>query len=211
MPDAAGMDVRARWSRAWHALALGPPGGALDALLARYAEPHRAYHTLHHLEECFAQLDPVRAQCERPAEVELALWYHDAIYEPKEPGNEERSAEWAARVLGAAGASPAAAGRVRELVLATKHDAVPETPDARILVDVDLAILGAPPERFDEYEAQVRREYDWVPEPAFRAARARILRELLARPALYSTAAFRERLEARARGNLARSMARLTA
>jgi predicted metal-dependent HD superfamily phosphohydrolase len=205
------MDPRARWKGCWDELGLPPPPGAIDALLARYAEPHRAYHTLRHLEECFAQLEPVRAQCERPAEVELALWYHDAVYEPKEPGNEERSAEWAARVLGEAGVPADAADRVRALVLATKHDAVPETPDARLLVDVDLAILGASPERFDEYEAQVRREYEWVPEPAFRAARARILRELAARPALYSTAWFRGRLEAQARANLARSIARLTA
>jgi predicted metal-dependent HD superfamily phosphohydrolase len=207
----AGIDARARWSRAWEALGIDPPGGALDALLARYAEPHRAYHTLRHLEECFAQLEPVRARCERPAEVELALWYHDAIYEPREPRNEERSAEWAEAVLREAGVAADAAHRVRDLVLVTKHDAVPETPDAQLLVDVDLAILGAPAERFDEYEAQVRVEYGWVPETAFRAARAKILRELLARPELYSTAWFRERLEARARANLARSLACLAA
>ena len=107
------------------------------------------------------------------------------------------------------GAPDETAGRVRDLVLATKHDAVPETVDARLLVDVDLAILGAPRGRFAEYEAQVRREYAWVPEPAFRTARAKILGEFLARPAIYSTPGFRGRLEARARENLARSIGEL--
>jgi predicted metal-dependent HD superfamily phosphohydrolase len=205
------VDAHARWGRTWSELGAVAPPGALDALLARYAEPHRAYHTRRHLDECFAQLDPVRAHCERPGEVELALWYHDAIYEPREPRNEERSAEWAEAVLREAGVAAGAAHRVRDLVLATKHDAVPETPDAQLLVDVDLAILGAPAERFDEYEAQVRVEYGWVPEAAFRAGRAKILRELFARPALYSTPWFRERLEEAARANLARSIARLAA
>jgi predicted metal-dependent HD superfamily phosphohydrolase len=205
------MELAERWRRTWAELGVAAPTGELEVLLARYAEPHRAYHTLRHLEECFAALDPVRAECARPAEVELALWYHDAIYDPKRPGNEERSAEWAERVLREAGAADDACGRVRDLVLATRHDAAPEAPDARLLVDVDLAILGAYAGRFAEYEEQVRREYAWVPDRAFRAARAKLLGELLARPAIYSTDGFRGRLEARARENLARSIAALAA
>lgn len=143
--------------------------------------------------------------------IQVALWFHDAIYDTRSPHNEERSAAWATEVLAAAGASPQAQLRVRELVLATRHNAEPESADARLTVDIDLSILGAPPARFDEYEAQVRREYSWVPDPAFGQARAKILREFLARPSVYATEFFRECLEARARSNLARSLARLGA
>jgi predicted metal-dependent HD superfamily phosphohydrolase len=206
------VERRERWDRAWASLAVAtPPAAVLDALVACYSEPHRAYHTLRHLEECFAHLAPVRGECTRPAEVELALWFHDAIYDPRGSENEERSAEWAESVVRAAGASPAAAERVRDLVLATRHDAIPESGDAKVLVDVDLSILGASVERFAEYETQVRREYEWVPEAAFCAARAKILRELVARPAIYSTAWFRDRLEPAARRNLQHSIARLAA
>ncbi len=220
------MSTRRRWNAAWSALGLGvaPPREALpddlpddlfndlfNDLLARYAGPGRAYHTLDHLRECFVQFDAARSLAERPAEVELAIWFHDAVYETRRSDNEERSAEWAARSLLEAGAPPESSERVRDLVLATKHDASPTGPDASLLVDVDLSILGAGPDRFDEYEEQVRREYSWVPERAFREARSGILRGFLARPHVYATAAFRARLERRARTNLERSLMKLGA
>ena len=110
----------------------------------------------------------------------------------------------------AGGAQAEAAGRVAGLVLATKHDALPDGADARLLVDVDLSILGAEEARFEQYEAQVRQEYAWVPSVLFRRNRAKLLSSLLSRPALYSTSWFAERLEQRARKNLARSIAQLT-
>jgi predicted metal-dependent HD superfamily phosphohydrolase len=101
------------------------------------------------------------------------------------------------------------AAQVRELVLATKHNAVPEEEDAKLLVDVDLSILAAPEQRFAEYERQVRQEYGWVPEDAFRQGRARILASLLNRASIYSTAWFASRLEQQARKNLSRSLKEL--
>jgi predicted metal-dependent HD superfamily phosphohydrolase len=141
--------------------------------------------------------------------VQLALWFHDAIYDPRAQDNEERSARWADEVLGAAGASPASAARVRALVLATRHAAVPEDPDAQLLVDVDLSILGAAPGRFAEYERQIGVEYSWVPRDAFRQGRANVLRRFLARERIFSTPWFHQRLESRARANLERSLAAL--
>jgi predicted metal-dependent HD superfamily phosphohydrolase len=199
----------AHWNRAWDAWGLRAPDGLLEALLARYAEPHRAYHTRQHLRECFEQLEPAAGSAHALAEVQLALWFHDAIYDPRAQDNEERSAQWAGDALRAVGADPSIGLRVRALVLATRHAAVPEGPDAQLLVDVDLSILGAPRARFDEYERQVRVEYGWVPEPAFRAARANVLRGFLARPRIYSTEGFADRLEAAARANLERSLAAL--
>jgi predicted metal-dependent HD superfamily phosphohydrolase len=152
---------------------------------------------------------PARALAERPAEVELALWFHDAIYDTRAADSEERSAAWARASLARADAEPAVAERVAALVLATEHAVHVARGDAALLVDVDLSILGAAPARFDEYEAQVRREYAWVPEPGFRAARAEILAGFLARPRIFTTEHFFGRLETPARANLARSLARL--
>jgi predicted metal-dependent HD superfamily phosphohydrolase len=196
---------RAAWDSAWRAVGARPPEALFGELAARYDEPHRAYHTRQHLAECFAAFAPVAAQAERPAEVELGLWFHDAIYDTRSDRNEDASAEWAERSLAAAGV-PDAGARVRALVLATKHAAEPAEPDAKLLVDVDLAILGAGPERFAEYEAQIRREYGWVPEEAYRTARVRVLSSFLARRAIYLTPAFARRLEPRARDNLTRSI-----
>ena len=198
-----------RFERVWRELDLVPPATLFDRLRAHYAEPHRAYHTARHIDECLAQLDLVRGLCERPAEVELALWFHDAIYDTQAGDSELRSAEWAVAELRAAGASPAVSDSVRALILVTRHDAVPSGDDAQLLTDIDLAILGATRERFLEYEDQVRSEYAWVPGDIFRRERAKLLRRFLARPSIYTTRFFREMLEENARRNLAFSLERL--
>jgi predicted metal-dependent HD superfamily phosphohydrolase len=204
----AALDL-ARWQQAWPAL--GASGGdALHAeLLARYAEPHRAYHTPQHLAECLALFEESRALAERPAEVEIALWFHDAIYDVHRHDNEATSADWARTALLSAGAAPDVAERVAALVLATRHSVAPATADEQLLVDIDLAILGAAPARFAEYEAQIRVEYGFVPPTVFNEKRGAILAGFLARPVLYGTAALRARFEAVARGNLQHAIASL--
>ncbi len=196
------------WRRAWHGMAAAGDGAQVHAsLLVRYAEPHRAYHTLQHLAECLDAFDPVRALAPHPAEVEMALWFHDAIYDVHRHDNEAQSARWASEALSAGGAPPDAVERVVQLVLATRHAAPPEGDDACLLVDIDLGILGAAEARFAEYERQIRTEYAFVPEPQFGERRRAILQSFLDRPAIYGTAHFRARLEERARRNLARSIA----
>jgi predicted metal-dependent HD superfamily phosphohydrolase len=203
------MSLRERWVASWHVLGAEPPAGVFEEVMARYAEPHRRYHTMRHLEECFELLERVRGEAKQPGEVELALWFHDAIYETRRHDNEQRSAEWAQSAAAEAGLDASVGERVAALIMATRHDATPVGTDACVLVDVDLSILGAEPLRFDEYERQIREEYQWVPETLFRRERRKILRRLLARPTLFNTASMRESHERRARANLKRSLARL--
>jgi predicted metal-dependent HD superfamily phosphohydrolase len=199
-----------RWRAMWTALGVEPADDRLFAeVMRRYAEPHRRYHTTQHLDECFVRLDEARDQADRPSEVELALWFHDAVYEVRGSDNEEQSAKWAQSVVAAARLQNVVGERVRDLILATKHDALPTTSDAALLVDVDLSILGAPAERFDEYERQVREEFSWVPGFIFKRKRREILEGFLQRPHLYTTEHFRSRHEATARANLARSIQQL--
>lgn len=199
----------ARWQRPWTALGARGNEALRAELLARHAEPHRAYHTGQHLAECLALFDEFRALAERPAEVEIALWFHDAVYDVHRHDNEAMSADWARTALRDAGAAPDVAGRVAALVLATRHSVAPATADEQLLVDIDLAILGAAPARFAEYEAQIRVEYGFVPPAVFREKRGAILAGFLARPVLYGTAALRERLEPQARLNLQAAIAAL--
>ena len=199
-----------RWKAVWRELGAATVDEMLfHKLVASYSEPHRKYHTMQHLEECLAQLDRVRSEAERPAEVELALWFHDAIYDTLRKDNEKRSAEWARESALASGLSSEQANRVYELIMVTMHDAVPADRDALVLVDVDLSILGAAAARFDEYELQIQEEYKWVPEPLYRKARRQILRGFLERERIYNTEYFSGAHEAQARENLARSLKRL--
>ena len=132
------------WADAWRDLRLPLPApDVLAALLARWAEPHRRYHTPQHLHECLALFERDRALAEHPGEVAIALWFHDAVYDTARHDNEAASADWASRVLLQAGAAPDVAARVHALIMATRHSEVPATADAKLLVDIDLAILGA--------------------------------------------------------------------
>lgn len=200
--------LRDRWAAPWHALAVRPADSLREALLDCYGQPHRSYHTGQHLQECFGWFDRARSLCRRPAEVDLALWFHDAVYDPARADNEECSAAWAERELTAAGCGADTAERVRDLVLATRHGAIPDAPDARVLVDIDLAILAAEERRFAQYEEQVRREYQRVDDAAFARGRCRVLQGFLERPSVYLTDWFRVRLEQSARRNLELALAR---
>ncbi len=201
-----------RWKATWRELDVSmTPAllGVFDELIARYSEPHRQYHTVRHLDECFAKFAEIRPLAEHPGEVDVALWFHDAIYEKHSDQNEAKSAELAAATVRNAGTSTECAQRISALIMATRHAAVPEDIDAKVLVDVDLSILGETPERFDEYERQVREEYSWVPGFVFKRERRRILKEFLARSAVFNTDLFRERYEGQARANIARSLQQL--
>lgn len=196
-------DLEESWLLAWSDLGLQSPSGLRDQLVAAYQEPQRHYHSLQHLIECLAHFDQVRGQAKYLGEVAIALWFHDAIYDVKGKSNEQRSADWAVSALSAAGASQATQNRVRQLIMATKHDAEVSEPDQQLLVDIDLAILGAAPERFAEYDRQVRSEYSWVPGLVYNIKRKAVLKSFLARKSIYSTKYFRDFHEAQARSNLA--------
>ncbi|MDB5871487.1 MAG: hypothetical protein JWQ07_929 [Ramlibacter sp.] len=201
--------LRQGWRQAWDDLGKPADEGLYNQLVASWAEEQRRYHTLQHLGECLALFDGVRGLARRPGEVALALWFHDAFYDARRSDNEQRSAEWARASVLEAGLSAEVADRVHALVMATCHADAPQDPDAQLLVDVDLAILGAATERFDESNGQIRAEYAHVPEAEFRTGRHHILTRFLVRPRLYSTEHFHSALEARARENLQRALARL--
>ncbi len=201
-------DWEVRWTRTALALGIDADVTERDAVLARYAEPHRRYHTLRHLDECFERLERVRTKAEHPGELDLALWYHDTVYDPRASDNEARSADLAVRFMERAGLPEIARDRVHALIMATRHDALPPPGDAALLVDVDLGILAAEPARFDEYEAEIRAEYGWVPAPIFRSKRREVLRGFVARTCIYASGAFDDD-ELRSRENLARSIERL--
>lgn len=201
-----------RWSDLWHRLdARSSPASVFDELTQAYHQPHRAYHSLDHIRDCLAQFDLVRHLAQFLDEVEFALWCHDVIYDPHAADNEAQSAAWATRILREAAVANEVIVRVTTLILATQHHMLPDDPDAALVADIDLSILGRPVVEFDRYEAAIRQEYEWVPEAAYRQARLRILEGFAAQPAIYQTAFFQARYEAQARSNLARSIQHLQA
>ena len=199
------------WQRLWRELgARTVGGGLLNQLVAAYSERHRHYHTLQHLRECLAHAEATRTLARRPAEVELALWFHDAVYDARRDDNEARSADWARASVLAAGCEPAVAQRVHALVMATAgHRHEGDDPDRALLLDIDLAVLGSSYSRFDEYERQIRAEYAHLSDEQWKQGRGQVLRGFLARARLYATDVYHQTLEPRARENLQRALDRL--
>lgn len=185
--------------------------GLYRRLEAAWGEPHRVYHGTSHLVDCLEQLDMAPADGADRRLVEAALWFHDAVYDPRATGNETRSASWASRALAETGLASSIVAEVARLVLLTRHAAPATDPAGALVCDVDLSILGRRPEEYEEFERRIRAEYAWVPEPTYRSVRAGILEGFLRRSPLYRTAHFRSKYEAAARRNLAATVTALRA
>jgi predicted metal-dependent HD superfamily phosphohydrolase len=199
-----------RWAQLWRQVtAIGDPLPAYQELASLYSQPHRHYHNLRHIADCLAEFDSARHLAREPVALELAIWFHDAIYDTHAQDNEEGSAELAKQRIAEAAGSADWCKSVAALVLSTKVHEPTTHPDAPLLVAVDLSILGQAEERFQEYEAQIRREYEWVPGTTFAAKRAEILERFLARERLYATEHFFAKYESQARANLQDSLRKL--
>jgi predicted metal-dependent HD superfamily phosphohydrolase len=197
----------------WQALGirLGCANAALweregQSLLRHWNFWPRRYHDLHHLAACLRHLDAVRDRLNDADAVELALWFHDAVYWPWSSRNEARSAAWAVRFLPRAGLDIERVRQVESHVLDTRHVTPPSPGDAQWLIDIDLAILGQTPAIYAAFERHVRAEYRFIPWRRFTQRRQRILGSFLAREHIYGTPWFRERYEPQARANLARAI-----
>jgi predicted metal-dependent HD superfamily phosphohydrolase len=179
-------------------------------LFDAYCDKSRHYHGLNHLRQCFTVYDQQKPQEIDAGAVELALWYHDIVYNSRAKDNEVQSAEIAeARVRHLIRLPQETASLVRDLVLATCHTAQQTTRNAQVVVDVDLSILASDETTFLAYEKDIRLEYNWVPEPMYREGRLRVLQGFLNRPTIYNTPEFQKRFESAARVNLMGSVTRL--
>jgi predicted metal-dependent HD superfamily phosphohydrolase len=182
------------------------------ALERAYAEPQRRYHTRRHIEDCLEKLAawPGLTEAERRV-LAWAIWWHDAIYDPRASDNEAKSAEMARRDLPALGATPDEVEEVARLILLTAGHTVGEGDRlGAVLVSIDLSILAADEAGYDAYARAVREEYAHVPEDAWRRGRGAVLQRFLDTPVIFPDPVFRAAHEARARANLERELKSLT-
>ena len=192
--------------------ALGAKGDGIqvfERLAQAYREPHRHAHTLQRVSESLAQLRRWRDVADHPHEIVLATWFRDAVFDPMRHDNTGRSARLAFDTLSALGVELDLARRIRDLVVATRQDMPPITQDARLMIDLDMAVLASSPDRYQQYEAQLRAEYAHVTGFIYQRRRLEALKALLARARIYQTDAARAALEGQARVNLAAQVAHL--
>ena len=202
--------LTARWAETLRLVGSeGASPEVIEEILAKYQEPGRFYHTIEHLRSGFEVLDR-HLRMKTGGDIELAFWYHDFIYDPRALDNENKSAEVASdRITKALQIPLNFAIGVGKLILATRRLADPGTEQAKVLIDMDLSILGETAPAFDLYEENIRKEYSWVPEVDFRKDRREILERFL-KPTIFFTPELRSSLyEVRARENLQRSIGKL--
>lgn len=203
------MMLRPRFEALWtRSVGAGDPAPVWDRLDAGYGDSGRAYHGWAHVAAMLTGLEAAKAEPEfarlRFDAVELAAFFHDAVYDPRRSDNEAASAALFAEHAGAAPAlGTEGVERVRALILATaEHGASPD-PATRLLIDLDLAILGAAPEAYAAYAQATRREYAHVPDALWQLGRSAVLRRFLDRETIFQTQFFVRRFEAPAGANLA--------
>ncbi|MDX2111430.1 MAG: phosphohydrolase [Verrucomicrobiota bacterium] len=141
-----------------------------------------------HIDKMLARLDDSGREEERDA-LELAIWFHDCVYEPLNNDNEARSAERFQWYLGPL-VDQSLAETVHRLIMATDpKQSRSGASDEGLLVDIDLSILGSSPDEYAEYRTAIRKEYAVVPDVDFNAGRIRILKQLQSRQ-IYTTPGF---------------------
>ncbi|HHH9443074.1 TPA: hypothetical protein ACP32N_005062 [Pseudomonas aeruginosa] len=190
-----------RWGRLWQALGALAPDGSFEFLQEHYNGHGRHYHTQAHIAACLAHLDQWRHLAAEPQLVELALWLHDVIYDTRRADNEARSADIAVQLLTQVGLAKHT-DSVATMIMATTHKMTAGANDCGLVLDLDLAVLAQPRWQYNLYSEAVQREYSWVPVPAFRAGRAKVLRQLLNCHPLYGHPEIAAVFELTARENL---------
>ncbi len=172
-----------------------------EKLAARYSEKHRHYHNLSHIGRMLADLDRIHDSNDV---IEIAIWFHDSVYNPLAKDNETQSAALFGEFLGKH-LSKILANDVGRLILATDPK-LPRTglEDENLLIDIDLGILGSTPDEYDQYRFAIREEYSVVPDLDFNKGRISVLEHILRNP-IYVTPAFAG-LESQARSNIGREI-----
>jgi predicted metal-dependent HD superfamily phosphohydrolase len=172
-------------------------------LARHYDAPDRHYHTLAHLRDVLSIIESLHDQARNLPAIELAAWFHDVIYDPRSQDNEERSAAYAQAMLEQWQVAGPLIQQVSRLILATKHHQVDaDDVDGQILLDADLAILGAEDARYADYARAIRQEYAWVADEAYRIGRRKVLQSFLRRERIYLMDSLHATREAPARRNL---------
>lgn len=194
----------------------------IAALTTLYNEPHRHYHNLNHVQYCLREVDTLLedkvVDHDEADALEVAIWFHDAVYDPKaKPGiNEKRSADLMLRSI--AKELPYKfldKNLVETMILRTAahHDLAGRWPTSskqmvivRYFLDIDLSILGTDRDTYMEYAEGIAKEYSFVPDKLYRQKRVEILRSWQKMPGLFHTDRYKKLTDV-ARENLGAEIA----
>ena len=171
-------------------------------LLESYSKPNRYYHNFNHIISCLNQFDRVKNSIQNVIEVELALWFHDIVYNTKSNTNETDSANLAKNIFSQTAIPANAINKITRLILATQHIENSKDNDEQLIIDIDLSILGAGESIFNQYEANIRKEYHWVSTIEYCTQRTKILNKFMQKKQIFQSIYFNNKFEEQARINI---------
>jgi predicted metal-dependent HD superfamily phosphohydrolase len=174
---------------------------AFTEIVAAYSYPSRHYHTLQHIQQVLNTIDTLQIYSQDLISVQLAAWLHDVVYDTHNQDNEEKSADYAAKLLLSLGVPSTTIANVTHLILQTKHHQA-DSLDSQVLLDADLAILAASPEEYRNYSQAIWLEYAWLSESEYIQGRKKVLQRFLQREHLYHTPLMCTNCEQTARQNI---------
>lgn len=175
----------------------------------RYSEPHRAYHTMQHLDHVVAELLLVKGKISSWLTTLLSVAFHDVIYDPMRNDNEEKSAEYACKVLEGLAIDRVIIEQCKEQIMATKSHEPANNSDGNFFIDADMAVLGSNPEQYLLYASAIRIEYQGYPDEIYNPGRVQVLKKFLDMKQIFITDHFRNKYEESARNNISGEISKL--
>lgn len=172
-------------------------------IIQHYTESSRHYHNQTHIQKMldfsFLYVDKIQ-----DADIlQLAIFYHDIIYNSLSKNNETDSAALAVEQLVKTNFLKEKIKLVEQFIVSTqKHFPIIEHSDLHYFLDFDLAILGTERSIYIDYAEKIRKEYKWVPTFLYNKNRKKVLQHFLEREHIYFTEIFRNQYELIARENL---------
>ena len=174
-----------------------------QALKEKYLEEGRFYHNLSHVKSLLTLFESLEDKIQGHQVIQFSIWFHDAIYDSKRNDNEAKSANLASKMMNRFQVNQETIILVRDLILATKdHDGKNLSYDAKLFLDMDLAILGSNEEIYKEYSSAIRKEYAWVSASAYQEGRQKVLKSFIERDRIFFTDEMQARYERQARKNI---------
>ena len=178
-------------------------------LVEKYSEPWRAYHSISHINNSLNYFDDCSDHAINPDAVELAIWFHDCIYELGATDNEEKSKDWfLARTTDQL--SPTLRDEVARLIMDTTHKHIPATDDGRLLADIDMSSFSRPWDQYVRDSQAVRDEHGEPDSAEMDAKLVRFLQSLISNGPMYHSPFYAEHYEHKARENIARHITLLS-
>lgn len=186
-----------------------------DVIVYRYSEHWRYYHTMDHIQDLLELCDNHVQLLDDPLAVRLAIFFHDIVYKPSSPDNEEASALLFEETFSPLNVDERLIEKVKLYIHATKNHSTTESnfndSDLGYFLDMDMSILGAPSDRYDSYCQQIRSEYKSFSDQQFYRGRLQFLEKISRNEiSVFSTEVFRNNLESNARSNLRRELTQIT-